>query len=105
MSPVCGAFNRINEDVTVEINSMMRALNHKSAAQAWLVSGEIAKRWQGDTEFVKGSVMGQVSFNIREQSMERPSFDCTGSLTVMFEGELYNSQALKAKLDHGHKRR
>ncbi len=103
MSPVCGAFNRINEDVTVEINSMMRALNHKSAAQAWLVSEGVAKRWQGGDEPVKGFVLGQVSFSIREQPIERPSFDCIGNLAVLFEGELYNSQALEAKLDPGHK--
>jgi asparagine synthase (glutamine-hydrolysing) len=103
MCPVCGAFNRINGDLTIEINSMMRALNHKSAAQAWLVSGGIAKRWQGDNEPVKGPVLGQVSFNIREQPVERPSFDCMGNLAVLFEGELYNSQELKAKLDPGHK--
>jgi asparagine synthase (glutamine-hydrolysing) len=101
--PVCGAFNRINDDVTVEINSMMRALNHKNAAQAWLISREVAKRWQGGNEPVKGVVLGQVSFNIREQPIERPSFDCTGNLAVLFEGELYNSQALKAKLAPGHK--
>lgn len=103
MSPVCGAFNRVNEDATCEINSMMRALNHKSAAQAWLVSEGVAKRWQGGDEPVKGSVLGQVSFSIREQPIERPSFDCIGNLAVLFEGELYNSQALEAKLGPGHK--
>jgi len=82
---------------------MMRALNHKSAAQAWLVSEGVAKRWQGGDEPVKGSVLGQVSFSIREQPIERPSFDCIGNLAVLFEGELYNSQALEAKLDPGHK--
>jgi asparagine synthase (glutamine-hydrolysing) len=103
MSPVCGVFNRFNEDVTTEINSMMRALNHKSAAQAWLVSGETAKRWQRGNEPVKGPALGQVSFKIREEPIERPSLACTGKLAVLFEGELFNSQALKAKLNPGHK--
>src|SRR4030043_2258774 len=103
MSPVCGVFNRANEDVTNEINSMMRVLNQRSAAQAWLVTGDMAKEWHKDNEPVKGHVLGQISFDIREQPVERPSFDCTGNLTVMFEGELYNSQKLKTKLDPGHK--
>ncbi|MBN2462904.1 MAG: asparagine synthetase B [Dehalococcoidia bacterium] len=103
MSPVCGAFNRINEDVTVDINSMMHALNHKSAAQTWLLSEGVAKEWQGGDEPAKGPVLGQVSFSVREQPIERPSFDCIGNLAVLFEGELYNSQALEAKLDPGHK--
>ena len=103
MSPVCGVFNRANEDVTNEINSMMRVLNHRSAAQAWLVTGDMAKEWHKVNEPVKGHVLGQISFDIREQPVERPSFDCTGNLTVMFEGELYNSQGLKTKLDPGHK--
>jgi asparagine synthase (glutamine-hydrolysing) len=103
MSPVCGVFNRANEDVTTEINSMMRALDHKSAAQSWLVSGEIAKRWQGATEPVKESALGQVSFQIREQPIERPSLSFASHLAVLFEGELYNSQLLKEKLDPGRK--
>jgi asparagine synthase (glutamine-hydrolysing) len=103
MCPVCGALSRINDDITVEINSMMRALNHKNAARAWLASKEIAKMWQGGNEPVNGFALGQVSFGIREQPMERPSFDCTGNLAVLFEGELYNSQALKARLDPIHK--
>jgi len=103
MSPVCGVFNRANEDVTTEINSMMQPLSHKSAAQAWLVSREKARKWQEDNEPLKGPIMGQVSFNIREQPAEQPSFDCAGNLAVLFEGELYNSQTLKAKLASHHK--
>lgn len=103
MSPVCGVFNRANEDVTTEINSMMRVLNHRSAAQAWLVTGDMAKEWHKDNAPVKGHVLGQISFDIREQPVERPSFDCTGNLAVLFEGEFYNSQELKAKLDTRHK--
>lgn len=103
MSPVCGVFNRTNGDVTSEINSMMRVLDHRSAAQAWLVNGDIANEWHKDSEPVKGHALGQIVFDIREQPVERPSFDCTGNLTVMFEGELYNSQELKAKLDTRHK--
>jgi asparagine synthetase B (glutamine-hydrolysing) len=103
MSPMCGTFNRTNGDVTTEINSMMRALNHKNAAQAWLASGGMKKKWQGDNGSLKGHALGQISFNIREQPIESPSFDCTGNLAVLFEGELYNSQELKAKLDIRHK--
>jgi hypothetical protein len=44
MCPVCGALSRINDDITVEINSMMRALNHKNAARAWLASKDVARR-------------------------------------------------------------
>jgi asparagine synthase (glutamine-hydrolysing) len=103
MSPICGVNNRGNGDVTTEINSMMRVLNHRSAAQAWLANGDSAKEWHKDDTPVKGHALGQISFNIREQPVERPSFDCSGNLAVVFEGELYNRQALKAKLDSRHK--
>jgi asparagine synthase (glutamine-hydrolysing) len=103
MSPVFGVLERTTEDVTARINSMMQILNGKNAAQAWLVSEGMTNRWQAGNQPLKGYVLGQVSFDIREQPVERPSFDCTGSLAVLFEGELYNSQALKAKLAPGHK--
>jgi len=87
---------------------MMDILYHMSPAEAWLVSNGIARRWDIHTRSLTRSAkatqaLGQVSFATREQPVERPSFDCTGELVLLYEGSLYNSRELRSTLGPGHK--
>jgi asparagine synthase (glutamine-hydrolysing) len=98
MCPICGIVNRNDEDVGRQISSMMSILSSSSSAEAWLVSGGAAHRWQGDAQTIKGQALGQVSFVTRAQSPARPSFDHSGNLSVLCEGNLYNSENLRLGL-------
>lgn len=102
MSPICGVMSRNGGEVTNCINSMLSVLNHPNSIYSWLVSDGVPKRWNGGIESVLGQAMGQVSFAIREQPSQ-PGLDCSGKLTVLYEGNLYNSHELKSKLASGHR--
>jgi asparagine synthase (glutamine-hydrolysing) len=98
MSPICGFVSRNYEDVSRQIHSMMSTLCGNSPAEAWLVSEGVSHRWQRDTQAIRRQALGQVSFATREQGSERPSFNHSGNLSVLCEGNLYNSENLKASL-------
>jgi len=108
MCPICGVLNRNDEDVSTQLHSMMGTLYRKGSAEAWLVSNGILRRWDESTELLTqsataGQALGQVSFATREQPIERPSFGSNGNLTVVYEGNLYNSQELRSNLALDHR--
>ena len=94
MSPICGVVSRNDEDVSSPIHSMMSTLCGRSSAEAWLVSGGVSHRWQRDTQPIRRQALGQVSFATREQGITRPGFNRNGKLSVLYEGNLYNSASL-----------
>lgn len=96
MSPICGFVSRNDEDVSRQIYSMMSTLCGNSSAEAWLVSEGVSHRWQRDTQAIRRQALGQVSFATREQGSERPGFNHSGNLSVLYEGNLYNSENLRA---------
>ena len=108
MCPICGVLNRDGEDVSAQVHSMMSTLYHVSSAEAWLVFNRTPRRWDRDTESLTRSAtaaqaLGQVSFATKEQPVERPSFDCSEKLAVLYEGNLHNSQELRSHLTMNHK--
>jgi len=63
----------------------------------------VSRRWEGNTQPIRGQALGQVSFATRDQALEKPSFNHSGNLSVLYEGDLYNSQELRAALASGYK--
>jgi asparagine synthase (glutamine-hydrolysing) len=98
MSPICGIVNRNDEDVSRQISSMMNTLCSNSSAQAWLVSEGVSHKWPRDAQAIKRQALGQVSFATREQGSEGPGFNHNGNLSVLYEGNLYNSENLRLGL-------
>jgi asparagine synthase (glutamine-hydrolysing) len=98
MCPICGIVSRDNEDVSRHISSMLGTLGSNSSAEAWLVSNGVSNRWLRDVQSIKEQALGQVSFAIREQDTPRPGFDHNGNLSVLYEGNLYNSDNLRLGL-------
>ena len=97
MCPICGIVNRNDEDVSSQIHSMMTTLSN-SSAKAWLVSMGVSHSWQRDAQAIRRQALGQVSFATREQGSERPGFNHSGNLSVLYEGNLYNSENLRLSL-------
>jgi len=89
MSPICGVLSRNDEDISTQMRSMMSILSQNEYAGAWLGSD--------------GVLLGQVSFATREQPVAQPSLSCSGNLSVLYEGNLYNSQELRSNLTSNHK--
>jgi len=98
MCPICGIVNRKDEDVSSQIHSMMSTLCSNSSAEAWLVSEGMSHRWQRDVQPIRRQALGQVSFATREQGSERPGFNHSVNLSVLYEGNLYNSENLRLSL-------
>jgi len=98
MSPICGVVSRNDEDISREIHLMMSTLCSNSPAEAWLVSQGVSHRWQRDVQTTRRQAMGQVSFATREQDSARPGFNHSGNLSVLYEGNLYNSENLRASI-------
>ena len=98
MCPICGIVNRNDEDVGRQIDSMMSTLCSNSSADAWLVSEGVSSRWQRDVRAIRRQALAQVSFATREQGPARPGFDHGGNLSVLYEGNLYNSESLRLGL-------
>jgi asparagine synthase (glutamine-hydrolysing) len=98
MCPICGIVNRNDEDVSSQIHSMMSTLGSDSSAEAWLVSEGVSHRWPRDVQAIRRQALGQVSFATREQGPERPGFNHSGNLSVLYEGNLYNSENLRLSL-------
>jgi len=98
MSPICGVVSRNDEDVSGEIHSMMSTLCSNSSAEAWLVSEGVSHKWQKDAQAIRRQALGQISFATREQGSERPGFNHSGNLSVLYEGNLYNSENLRLSL-------
>ena len=98
MSPICGVVSRNDEDVSRQIHSMMSTLCSNSSAEAWLVSEGASHRWQRDVQATRRQALGQVSFATREQGSERPGFNHSGNLSMLYEGNLYNSENLRLGL-------
>ena len=98
MSPICGVVSRNDEDVSRQIASMMATLGSNSSAEAWLVSGGVSHRWPKNAQAIKRQTLGQVAFATREQSLKRPGFNHNGNLSVLYEGNLYNSENLRLSL-------
>jgi len=102
MCPICGVFSRNGEDVSGQISSMMDILSNNRSTDAWLVSEGMPHRWPGDDPSLKKQVLGQVSFATREQRPARSSFNHNGNLSILFEGNLYNSETIKSGLTSKH---
>ncbi len=98
MCPICGIVNRNDEDVSRWISSMMGTLGSNSYAEAWLVSWGVPHRWPGDVQSIGSQALGQVSFATREQDSVRPGFNHGSNLSVLYEGNLYNSENLRLSL-------
>jgi len=98
MCPICGIVNRNDEDVSSQIHSMMSTLDSNMSDEAWLVSAGVSHRWQRDAQAIRRQALGQVSFATREQGSERPGFNHSGNLSVLYEGNLYNSENLRLSL-------
>lgn len=98
MCPICGIVNRNDEDVSSQIHSMMSTLGSNSSAESWLVSAGVSHRWQRDAQAIRRQALGQVSFATREQGSERPGFNHSVNLSVLYEGNLYNSENLRLSL-------
>ena len=103
MCPICGIVNRSGEDVSSQIHTMMSTLYSNNSAEAWVVSGGVSHKWQRDTKAIGSQALGQVSFATRGQEVERPSFNGGGNLSVLYEGDLYNSDELLLSLASGQK--
>jgi asparagine synthase (glutamine-hydrolysing) len=95
MCPICGIVNRNDEDVSSQIHSLMSTLVCNSSDEAWLVSEGVSHRWPRDAQAIRRQALGQVSFATREQVPVRPGFNHAGNLSVLYEGNLYNSENLK----------
>jgi asparagine synthase (glutamine-hydrolysing) len=99
MSPICGIVSRNGEDVSGQLFSMMRTLHVNNSAEAWIASEGVPHQWAGDVQMIIKQAMGQVSFATREQqNPARPGFNDNGNLSVLFEGNLYNSENLRLSL-------
>ena len=98
MCPICGIVNRNDEDVSSQIHSMMTTLGSSMSDESWLVSMGVSHSWQRDAQAIRRQALGQVSFATREQGSERPGFNHSGNLSVLYEGNLYNSENLRLSL-------
>ena len=98
MCPICGIVNRNDEDVSSQIHSMMTTLDSNMSDESWLVFEGVSHRWQRDAQAIRRQALGQVSFATREQGSERPGFNHSGNLSVLYEGNLYNSENLRLSL-------
>jgi asparagine synthase (glutamine-hydrolysing) len=98
MSPICGIVNRNDEDINRQISSMMDTLGGNSSSEAWLVSEGEAHKWPGQIQVITKQALGQVSFATREQGSVMPGFDHNSNLSVIYEGNLYNSENLRLSL-------
>ena len=98
MCPICGIVNRNDEDVSSQIHSMMSTLDSNMSDEAWLVSAGVSHSWQRDAQAIRRQALGQVSFATREQGSERPGFNHSVNLSVLYEGNLYNSENLRLSL-------
>jgi len=98
MCPICGIVNRNDEDVSSQIHSMMTTLDSNMSDGSWLVSAGVSHRWQRDAQAIRRQALGQVSFATREQGSERPGFNHSVNLSVLYEGNLYNSENLRLSL-------
>jgi len=98
MCPICGIVNRNDEDVSSQIHSVMSTLDSNMSDESWLVSAGVSHRWQRDAQAIRTQALGQVSFATREQGSERPGLNHSGNLSVLYEGNLYNSENLRLSL-------
>ena len=98
MCPICGVVSRNSEDISGQISSIMGTLGNNSPAEAWLVYEGTLHRWSGQVQAITKQILGQVSFATREQASVRPGVNQVGNLSVLFEGNLYNSEKLRLSL-------
>jgi asparagine synthase (glutamine-hydrolysing) len=102
MSPICGIMGRSDEDVSIQMRTMMGILSLNEYTGAWLVSDGTSRWWKDSTEPRTGMLLGQLSLNTREQPMVRPSFSGNGNLSVLYEGNLYNREELSTYIRSNH---
>jgi asparagine synthase (glutamine-hydrolysing) len=98
MCPICGIVNRNDKDISRQIFSMMSTLGSNMSDEAWLVSEGVSRRWQRNAQAIRRQALGQVSFATRGQDSGRPGFNHAGNLSVLYEGNLYNSDNLRLNL-------
>jgi asparagine synthase (glutamine-hydrolysing) len=108
MCPIGGVFSRNGEDVATQIDCVMASLYPKNPAKARLVFKGMSREGENGTYEVPrssavGQALGQVSFITREQYPEQPALDCSGRLAVLYEGNLYNIDELRSKIDPVHR--
>jgi asparagine synthase (glutamine-hydrolysing) len=97
MSPVFGVVNRDGGEATSVAHSMMDKLERSRYDKSWIISDKSVTAWNSDIESVHGQALGKISF-VAKESPEGPAFDCTRSLAVLYEGNLYNIRELMADL-------
>ncbi len=102
MSPICGILSRNGKDVSAQMRTMIGALGQTEYDGDWLVVDGVTQRWVKDSEPSTGMLLGQTSFAIREQPLERPSFSSRGNLSVLYEGNLYNGEELSHYIRSNH---
>ena len=98
MSPICGIVSRNGEDLSGQLSSIMGALRVNNSAEAWIASEGVPHQWTGDVLVIIRQALGQVSFATREQNPARPGFNDNGNLSVLLEGNLYDSENLRSSL-------
>jgi len=98
MCPICGIVSRNGEDLSRQVSSMMGTLLVNNFAEAWLVYEGMPQRWSGDYQLIKKQALGQVSFATMEQGLARPGFNHDSNLSMLYEGNLYNSENLRLGL-------
>ncbi|UCD22049.1 MAG: asparagine synthetase B [Chloroflexota bacterium] len=76
----------------------MSTLGGNSSAEGWLVYRGMVHRWPGHAHATIRQALGQVSFATRGHGSVRPWVDQVGNLSVLFEGNLYNSEKLRLSL-------
>jgi len=103
MSPICGVLDRNGADVSKQMRTMMRSLGKKEHAGAWLIANGIPKQWQEGSETKTNMLIGQISFAAREQPLEHPHVECRNNLSVVYEGNLYNQEELRANIRLNHR--
>jgi asparagine synthase (glutamine-hydrolysing) len=104
MCPICGIVSRKDEDVSRQMFSIMGTLGSNSYPEAWLLLDGVSHRWPIEAQAIREHALGQVSFDTRKpKSSEGPGFDPSGNLSVLYEGNLYNSESLRSRLSSGQK--
>jgi len=98
MSPICGILNRSGEDVSGQVSSVMSTMRVNNSAEAWLIYEGVSHEWPGDVQAITRQALGQVSFATRGQCSARPGFNHSSYLSVLYEGNLYNSENLRLNL-------
>ncbi len=102
MSPIFGVINRAGGEVTEQLRSMINTSDYMGSDESRLNGNGLVTVWNSTIESVANQALGEVSLGIHELP-ERPAFDRSGKLLVLYEGNLYNIRELSSNLTSRHK--